>query len=63
MKKLEALEHIIGSKDRFILAFSGGLDSAFLAAYLKRLGKEFIAITVDHGMLPDLECIKEEAER
>ena len=63
MKKLEALEHIIGSKDRFILAFSGGLDSAFLAAYLKRLGKEFIAVTVDHGMLPDLECIKEEAER
>lgn len=63
MKKLEALKRIIGGEDRFILAFSGGLDSAFLAAYLKRLGKEFIAVTVDHGMLPDLECIKEEAER
>lgn len=63
MKKLEALEQIIGDKDRFILAFSGGLDSAFLAAYLKKLGREFIAVTIDNGMLPDLECIKEEAKR
>jgi uncharacterized protein len=63
MKKLKALERIIDGKDKFILAFSGGLDSAFLAAYLKKRGKEFIAVTVDNGMLPDLECIKEEAER
>jgi len=63
MKKLEALECIFDGKDRFILAFSGGLDSAFLALYLKRLGKEFIAVTVDNGMLPDLECIKREAKK
>ncbi len=63
MKKLEALEQIIGDRDQFILAFSGGLDSTFLALYLKRLGKEFIAATVDNGMLPDLGCIEEEAER
>jgi uncharacterized protein len=63
MKKLEALEQAIGGKDRFILAFSGGLDSAFLAVYLKKLGKEFIAATIDNGMLPDLDCIKEEAKK
>jgi uncharacterized protein len=63
MKKLEALEQIIGDKDKFILAFSGGLDSAFLALYLKKLGREFIAVTIDNGMLPDVEYVKEEAKR
>ena len=63
MKKLEALEQIIGEKDKFILAFSGGLDSAFLALYLKKLGRKFIAVTIDNGMLLDLACIKEEAKR
>ena len=63
MKKLEALEQAIGEKDKFILAFSGGLDSAFLAAYLKKLGKDFIAVTIDNGMLPDPGYIKEEAGR
>lgn len=63
MKKLEALEQIIEGKDKFILAFSGGLDSVFLAAYLKKLGKDFKAATIDNGMLPDLACIEEEAKR
>jgi uncharacterized protein len=63
MEKLEALKEVIGEKDLFVLAFSGGLDSAFLAAYLKKLGRDFIAVTIDNGMLPELECIKEEAAR
>lgn len=63
MEKLKELERAIVDKDRFILAFSGGLDSTLLALYLKRLGKEFIAVTIDNGMLPDLDCIKKEAER
>lgn len=63
MKKLDELERILKDKDRFILAFSGGFDSSFLASYLKKLGKEFIAVTIDNGMLPELECIKEEAEK
>ncbi len=63
MKKLDELRRILNDKDRFILAFSGGFDSSFLASYLKKLGKEFIAVTIDNGMLPDLTCIKDEAGR
>lgn len=63
MKKLEALGRLMEGKNKFILAFSGGLDSTFLAFYLKRLKKEFIAVTVDNGMLPDLKCIKKEAKQ
>lgn len=62
MDKLEILEKELEGKDNFLLAFSGGLDSAFLAFFLKKKGKNFIAATVDNGMIPDLEAIKKEAK-
>ncbi|MEK6977034.1 MAG: ATP-dependent sacrificial sulfur transferase LarE [Candidatus Hydrothermarchaeota archaeon] len=63
MSKLERLEELLRGKDGIVLGFSGGLDSTFLALYLKGLGKRFVAVTVDHGMLPDLEETKALASR
>jgi uncharacterized protein len=62
MSKLETLEKILEDKDRIILAFSGGPDSTFLAYFLKEKGKQFYAVTVDSGVLPDLDRIKKGAE-
>ncbi len=53
-EKLKRLDEILEDKDKIILAFSGGLDSSFLAYYLKKLGKEFYAVTVDNGLIPDI---------
>ncbi len=50
-----------GRGDGSVLAFSGGLDSQFLAYYLKKIGRDFIAVTVDTGLLPDLDGIKDTA--
>jgi uncharacterized protein len=62
MDKLQNLRESLQDKDNIILAFSGGLDSTFLAYLLKDWGKTFTAVTVDNGLLLDLECIREEAE-
>lgn len=62
MSKLQDLEGILKDKNRIILAFSGGPDSTFLAYFLKEKGKQFYAVTVDSGVLPDLDRIKKGAE-
>jgi|Deesub1362A_J573_1020465.scaffolds.fasta_scaffold00109_13 uncharacterized protein len=62
MDKLEELEEFLKPLDKFVLAFSGGLDSSFLACFMKNMGKQFIAVTVDNGMLRNLEEIKESAK-
>ncbi|MFW6266734.1 MAG: ATP-dependent sacrificial sulfur transferase LarE [Halanaerobium sp.] len=45
----------------FIIAFSGGVDSTFLAAAAKEAGLEFEAVTVNTPFVPERE-IKEVAE-
>lgn len=60
---MERLLSILRDIDRAVLAYSGGLSSRFLAAVLKDLGKDFIAVTVDHGLLPSREEIRRSAER
>ncbi|NOZ77195.1 MAG: ATP-dependent sacrificial sulfur transferase LarE [Euryarchaeota archaeon] len=62
MDRLQNLRESLKDKDNIILAFSGGLDSTFLAYLLKDWGKRFTAVTVDNGLLLDLESIKGEAE-
>ncbi len=53
-EKLKKLNEILDDKNKIVLAFSGGLDSSFLAYYLKKLGKEFYAVTVDNGLIPNI---------
>ncbi len=65
MSKLDRLEEVLkdaGKGGEFVLAFSGGLDSTFLAYFLKKIGKDFVAVTVDTGLLPDPEIIKDSAK-
>ena len=65
MSKLDRLEEILkdaGKGGGLVLAFSGGLDSTFLAYFLKKLGKDFIAVTVDTGLLPDPDMITDTAK-
>jgi uncharacterized protein len=62
VSKLARIAKALEGKDHFVLGFSGGLDSLFLACYLRRLGKDFCLVTVDHGMLPDPEAVKRSAE-
>jgi uncharacterized protein len=63
MDEQAQLEALLKDKNRFVLAFSGGLDSSLLVYLLKKLGKEFCAVTVDNGMLHDLEEIKAQARK
>jgi uncharacterized protein len=59
--KLEELKALLKEKDRIALAFSGGLSSIFLAHVLKEMGKDFIAVTIDHGLLPSVAEIEKVA--
>ena len=55
--KLEELEVAAGKPSRYVVAFSGGLDSTVLLHALKpvaqRKGVEVLAIHVDHGLQAD----------
>ncbi len=62
-EKLKKLDEILKDKNKIILAFSGGLDSSFLAYYLKKLGKDFYAVTVDNGLIPDINDAVNAAKR
>jgi uncharacterized protein len=62
MGKIEELEKFFEHKDRFILAFSGGMSSSFLACFLKRMEKDFVAVTVDTGLLLDIEEVVRQAQ-
>lgn len=51
--KLEKLDEIIASLGRVAVAFSGGVDSAFLLKYAHdRLGDNAIAVTADSPLVP-----------
>jgi len=63
--KIKALEVSLKALGKVAIAFSGGVDSTFLAAVLnKALGENAIAITVDSPYIPrwELEEAKELAE-
>jgi len=55
MDKLGELRSRLSAVESAVLGFSGGLSSIFLAHVLKEMGKRFVAVTVDHGMLPNAE--------
>ncbi len=59
MDKLHELRRRLAGVESAVLGFSGGVGSIFLAHILKNMGKRFVAVTVDHGMLPDREGIAE----
>ncbi len=61
MDKLSELKILLREKDGIVLGFSGGLSSIFLAHVLKEMGKDFVAVTVDHGLLPCVADIVEAA--
>lgn len=58
---LATLEDVAGKPDRYILAFSGGLDSTVLAhalgilkyEYANFADAEILAVHIDHGLQPD----------
>lgn len=56
MKKLDKLKQILKSLDNVLIAFSGGVDSAFLLKIAKdTLGEKVIAVTVDSQIHPAFE--------
>lgn len=63
MEKRAKLEELLKDEDGFILAYSGGVSSSFLAYVLKQMDKEFVAVTVDNGMLANRDEIERSASR
>ena len=59
--KYKLLINNLRELEPFIIAFSGGVDSTFLAAAAKESGVDFEAVTVNTPFVPDRE-IKEVAE-
>jgi uncharacterized protein len=59
-EKLQSLKNNLHGK-KFIVAFSGGADSTLLAIIAREVAEEFLAVTVDNGVMPS-ECI-ENAEK
>ncbi len=58
---MERLRRHLSGMDKVVLAYSGGLSSRYLAAVLKEMGVEFVAVTVDTGLLPSREEIERSA--
>lgn len=55
-ERIAALEQYFRQHQRVLLAFSGGVDSTFLAVLGARtLKQDFLAVTVDHPCLPRRE--------
>ncbi|MFA7637171.1 MAG: glutamine-hydrolyzing GMP synthase, partial [Monoglobales bacterium] len=53
---IERLKNEIGEKSRILLALSGGVDSAVLAALLSKVvGKRLTCVFVDHGLMRENE--------
>lgn len=53
------MEDEIMSKEKIVLAYSGGLDTSVAIAWLKNKGYDVIACCIDVGEGKDLEAIKE----
>ena len=52
-QRLQELEALLASQGKLLLAFSGGVDSTFLAAVAQRaLGTHLLAVTVDMAAVP-----------
>lgn len=53
------LSEKLKEKDGFLVAFSGGADSLALLVALKRIGKECVALYVNHHIRPEEELARE----
>ena len=51
------------TKDKVILAYSGGLDTSVAIRWLQDRGLDVVALTIDVGQPGDLQGIKEKAQR
>ncbi len=49
-ERLAALEHQAGRPARYVIAFSGGLDSSVLAHALAGADRPVVAVHIDHGL-------------
>lgn len=49
------------SRDKVVLAYSGGLDTSVILKWLQLKGYDVVAYVADLGQLPDVEGIKEKA--
>lgn len=52
-ERLAAIEHRAGRPSRYVIAFSGGLDSSVLAHALATADVPVVAVHVDHGLQAD----------
>ena len=50
LERLAALEYQAGRPSRYIIAFSGGLDSSVLAHALAGADRPVVAVHIDHGL-------------
>ncbi|HWM51529.1 MAG TPA: argininosuccinate synthase domain-containing protein, partial [Thermoplasmata archaeon] len=51
------------TKDKVILAYSGGLDTSVAIRWLQERGLDVVALTIDVGQPGNLQGIKEKAQR
>lgn len=59
LKKIAALKEFLSSKQKIALAYSGGVDSSFLAFIAQQaLQENFLAITVKHPCLPEKHLLE-----
>ena len=57
------MEDIQMTKEKIVLAYSGGLDTSVAIAWLKNKGYDVIACCIDVGEGKDLEAIKEKGKQ